>query len=80
MNFETDTAFNRFRFQLYRKVQDQVIIKRYTNGYRLESNELYISPNTLAECLPKNIRRRFFKYDDFYEKRYLRNDLNYHYL
>lgn len=78
-SFQTDVAFNRFRYQLYKGVEDFVHIKKYHNWYRLESNTIYITPNLLASCLPRDIRRRYFKRDSFYEKR-LPRDLNYHYL
>lgn len=78
--FKTDKEFNLFRFNLYTVVQDYVHISKYHDGYRLESWEIYIHPSVLANCLPREIRRRFFKRDSFYEKRYLKSDLNYHYL
>ena len=77
--FNTDIAFNWFRYQLYTYCEQYVRIKRYHNWYRLESWEIDIPCNTLAYCLPKNIRRRYFKYDDFYEK-YLPKDFTHHYL
>lgn len=78
-SFQSDVAFNRFRFQLYQAVEEFVHIKRYHNGYRLESGTIFITPHLLATCLPRDIRRRFFKRDSFYEKR-LPRQFNYHYL
>ena len=77
--FQTDVAFNRFRYQLYKACEEFVHIKRYHNWYRLESNTIYITPNLLASCLPREIRRRYFKRDSFYEK-YLPKDFTHHYL
>lgn len=77
--FNTDKEFNLFRFELYTSIQNHVHIKKYSNWYRLESWEIYIDQSILAICLPRDIRRRFFKRDSFYEKRFLKNDLNYHY-
>lgn len=77
--FETDIAFNWFRYQLYKYCEPYVHIKRYHDGYRLESSTLDINMNILAQCLPRDIRRRYFKRDDFYEK-YLPREFNYHYL
>ena len=77
--FESDITFNRFRYQLYNTCKEFVHVKKYHNGYRLESNTIYITPNLFAMCLPKKIRRRYFKRDDFYEK-YLPKDFTHHYL
>lgn len=77
-SFDTDVAFNWFRYQLYNAVQEYVHIKKYSNGYRLESNTIDIPPTLLATCLPTKIRRRYFKRDDFYEK-YFPRDFTYHY-
>lgn len=78
-SFESDIAFNWFRFQLYQACEEHVHIKRYHDWYRLESWNIFITPNLLATCLPREIRRRYFKRDSFYEKR-LPRDFNYHYL
>ena len=77
--FNTDVSFNWFRYQLYRAVEEFVHIKKYHNWYRLESNTIYITPNLFASCLPREIRRRYFKRDDFYEK-YVPRDFTHHYL
>ena len=78
-SFESDITFNWFRYQLYEAVKEFVHIKRYHDWYRLESTNIYINPNLFAMCLPKNIRRRYFKRDNFYEK-YIPKNLDYHYL
>lgn len=78
-SFETDKDFNLFRFKLYTICQEYVRIKHYSDWYRLESDPIYITMNALANCLPRELRRRYFKRDNFYEK-YLPRDLNYHYL
>lgn len=77
--FETDKQFNLFRFELYISCQELVKIKKYHDWYRLESDPINISMHTLASCLPREIRRRYFKRDNFYEKR-LPKEFNYHYL
>lgn len=79
-SFESDITFNWFRFQLYDACKEFVKIKRYHNWYRLESHPIYITPNLLAICLPRTIRRRYFKRDNFYEKRILKQEKDYHYL
>lgn len=78
-SFQKDDEFDLFRFKLYTACQEFVQIKQYSNWYRLESKEIYITPNLLATCLPKEIRRRYFKRDDFYEKYFIKDD-TYHYL
>lgn len=78
-DFETDEDFDLFRFKLYTAVQDFVRIKTYSWWYRMESWEIYITPNLLAVCLPRKIRRRYFKRDSFYEKRLIKDD-KYHYM
>ena len=77
--FETDKEFNLFRFKLYTICQEYVKIKKYSDGYRLESDPINITANALANCLPRELRRRYFNYDKFYEK-YLPREFNYHYL
>lgn len=80
-SFETDNQFNLFRYCLYTACQENVKVKKYSNWYRLESGIIYISPNLLANCLPRTIRKKYFKRDKFYEKRILKSDeFNYHYL
>lgn len=78
--FETDKDFNLFRFNLCTACRDFTKIKQYSNGYRIESPELEITQNCLANCLPRRIRVKYFYYDKFYERYILRNDLNFHYL
>ena len=78
-SFDSDITFNWFRYQLYKMCEEYVHIKRYSNWYRLESNPIDITPTQLATCLPRNIRRRYFKRDNFYEK-YIPREFNYHYL
>ena len=77
--FQSDITFNWFRYQLYKACEEFVHIKRYHDWYRLESNTIDITPNLLATCLPRDIRRRYFKRDSFYEK-YLPRDFTHHYL
>lgn len=77
-SFESDIAFNWFRYQLYQACEEHVHIKRYSNWYRLESKTIDISPTLLATCLPRDKRRRYFKRDSFYEK-YIPRDFTYHY-
>ena len=77
--FQSDITFNWFRYQLYKACEEFVHIKRYHDWYRLESNTIDITPNVLAMCLPRDIRRRYFKRDNFYEK-YLPRDFTHHYL
>lgn len=79
-SFETDEEFDNFRYSLYTACQEFVKIKQYSNWYRIESKEIYISQNLLAVCLPRKIRRRYFKRDSFYEKRYLKDDKYHYYL
>lgn len=80
-SFKTDRQFNIFRYCLYTVVQEQVKIKKYHDWFRLESWIIYISPNVLANCLPREIRKTYFKRDNFYEKRIFKVDeFNYHYL
>lgn len=78
-SFESDITFNWFRYQLYKWVEEFVHIKKYSNWYRLESNTIDISPQLFAMCLPREIRRRYFKRDSFYEK-YYPKEFNYHLL
>lgn len=77
--FTSDKEFNLFRFKLYTLCQEYVRIKKYSNWYRLESDPINITMNALATCLPKEIRRRYFNYDNFYEK-YVPKEFNYHYI
>lgn len=78
-SFNTDKEFNLFRFKLYTICQEYVRIKKYNDGYRLESDPINITMNALANCLPRDLRRRYFVYDKFYEK-YVPREFNYHYL
>lgn len=77
--FNSDITFNWFRYQLYKCIEDKVHIKKYSSWYRLESNTLNISMQQFACCLPRDIRRRYFKRDEFYEK-YFPREFNYHLL
>lgn len=78
--FETDKDFNMFRFELCVLCRDLVKIKQYNWWYRIESWEIDITPNQLAICLPKKIRNKYFRYDKFYEKYIIKNDLYHYYL
>jgi len=78
-SFQTDKQFNVFMFSLYTACQEYVKIKKYSNWYRLESDPIFITPHCLANCLPRDIRRRYFKRDEFYEK-YVPREFNFHYL
>lgn len=80
MEFETDKEFNLFRFELCTLVRDMVKIKQYSNWYRIESGEIEITPNQLAICLPRKIRNKYFRYDKFYERYMIKNDLYHYYL
>lgn len=79
-DFETDKDFNLFRFELCTLFRDKVRIKKYNNGYRIESKEIDVSTNQLAICLPRRIRKKYFRYDNFYEKYFLLNNLYHYYL
>lgn len=78
-SFQTDKDFNRFRFNLYTACQEYVRIKKYHDGFRLESDQIEITPHCLAVCLPREIKNRYFKRDNFYEK-YIPREFNFHYL
>lgn len=78
--FETDKDFNLFRFELCTISRDNVKIKHYNNWYRIESQEIEITPNQLAICLPKKIRNRYFYYDKFYERYMIKNNLYHYYM
>jgi hypothetical protein len=78
--FETDKEFDLFRFKLCLVCRDYVKIKQYQNWYRLESKEIDITTNCLANCLPKKIRTKYFYYDKFYERYQLKNNLDFYYL
>lgn len=79
-DFETDKDFNLFRFKLCTVCWDYVKIKQYKDWYRLESPEIDITTNCLANCLPKKIRVKYFYYDKFYEKYILKPNLDFYYL
>jgi hypothetical protein len=76
--FETDKDFNLFRFKLCTACRDFTKIKQYNNWYRIESPNIEITQNLLANCLPRRIRVKYFYYDKFYERYIIKNDLNYH--
>lgn len=78
--FETDKDFDLFRFKLCTACRDFTKIKTYHNGYRIESPEIEITENLFATCLPKRIRAKYFKYDNFYEKYLLKREQNFYYL
>ena len=78
--FETDKQFNLFRFELCTMYRDYIKIKQYHNWYRIESWPIEITPNNFALCLPKKIRNKYFKYDKFYEKYFIKNDLYHYYM
>ena len=78
--FETDKQFNLFRFELCQLCRDMVKIKQYSNWYRIESPEIDITPNQLAICLPRKIKNKYFKYDKFYERYFIKNDLYHYYI
>lgn len=78
--FETDKQFNLFRFELCQLCRDNIRIKKYQNWYRIESPEIEITPNQLAICLPRKIKNKYFRYDKFYEKYFLKDDLYHYYM
>lgn len=78
--FDTDKDFNLFRFELCMLSWDYVRIKQYSNWYRIESPEIDITPNQLAICLPKKIRNKYFRYDKFYERYIIKDDLYHYYM
>jgi hypothetical protein len=79
-DFETDKDFNLFRFKLCTLCRDFTKIKQYSNWYRIESPEIEITQNALANCLPRKIRVKYFYYDKFYERYLLKSDFNLHLL
>lgn len=78
--FDTDKDFNLFRFELCTLSRDIVKIKQYKDWYRIESDPIDITQNQLAICLPKKIRNKYFRYDKFYEKYFLKDDLYHYYM
>lgn len=78
--FNTDKEFNLFRFELCQLCRDRVKIKQYSNWYRIESWEIEITPNQLAICLPRKIKNKYFRYDKFYEKYFIKDDKYHYYL
>lgn len=78
--FETDKQFNLFRFELCQLCWDMVKLKQYSNWYRIESQPIDITPNQLAICLPRKIKNKYFKYDKFYEKYFLKENLYHYYM
>lgn len=78
-DFETDKEFDLFRFNLCVACRDFTTIKQYHNWYRIESPNIEITQNLLANCLPKRIRKKYFMYDNLYERYLLKSENNYHF-